>query len=102
MHFIEGPCISILRVLSNLASDQHFKKNSVQSGNIVYNIEDRPMRFFPEWYSCTVHEKKSQQEELTEENSSDVIFKIASDIMDIGLGLKENINEDVDMSRCVL
>ena len=59
LHFLEGPCRSILNILTKLATHSHFV-DGIQSGRIIYNIEDKPTRVYPEWYSTVIQEKKSQ------------------------------------------
>jgi hypothetical protein len=44
LHFLEGPSMAILRVLSALALD------STQGvGRVVYCVEDRPIRLYSDW-----------------------------------------------------
>ena len=98
---MEGPCLSLLRVLHNLASDKHFLEPDYQSGSIVYNIEDRPKRFFPEWYSSTIQEKKTQLgEEITDENCTNVVFDMANRLLTVGNSLQKVVKqEDRDLLK---
>jgi len=97
---IEGPCLSILRVLYNLAGHKHFLEPDYQSGSIIYNIEDRPKRFFPEWYTATIQEKKSQGEDITEENCTNIVYDMANRLLSIGTGLgKVDKPEDRDILK---
>lgn len=75
---------------------------TIQSGNIVYNIEDRPKRFFPEWYSCTIQERKSQTDEITDENCKDIVSELAHRLLEIGSSLRNEAQEELDLSRLVL
>eukprot|EP01031_Cornospumella_fuschlensis_P025150 gene25150-30374_t len=101
LHLLEGPCYSVLRILNNLANHDHFDvSNGVQSGSIVFNTEDRPRRFFPEWYSCIIQEQKSADEELTAENYLDVVFEMATKLLDIGTKLRnEQSQEELEISK---
>jgi hypothetical protein len=95
LHLIEGPSFSVLRILSELAGHEHFyAENPVQSGNVVYSVEDRPRRYFPEWYSCNIPEKKAQAEEITDENCKDVVFDLSSRLLTTGSGLTAESLED--------
>lgn len=95
LHLIEGPSFSVLRILSALASHEHFgKTNTVQSGNVVYCVEDRPRRYFPEWYSCNVQEKKVQVEEITDENCKDIVFDLSTRLLKTGSDLNTGSLED--------
>jgi hypothetical protein len=44
VHFMEGPCSSILRILKNLSRSDHFVDPFIQTGSIVYCVEDCPQR----------------------------------------------------------
>ena len=99
LHLLEGPSISILRMLNNLAGHRHFLESSIQSGNIVYCVEDRPKRFFPEWYSGTIQEKKSSVEDIREENCTLVAFELATRLLDIGDILQSENFEELDFAR---
>jgi hypothetical protein len=98
LHLLEGPSISVLRILNNLASHRHFLE-SVQSGNIVYCVEDRPKRFFPEWYSCNLQERKSPGEDIKEDNCTLIAFDMANRLLDVGSGLQEEVQEELDLAR---
>jgi hypothetical protein len=100
LHVLEGPTFSVLRILSNLAGHKHFSsKTPIQSGSIVYNTEDRPKRFFPEWYSCTLSEQKSSSEESGGESSEDIVFDMATKILDLGITLSTEVQEELELSR---
>lgn len=52
LHLLEGPSDSVVRILANLSGYPLFSDTNVQqSGRIVYSVEDRPQRYFPEWFS---------------------------------------------------
>ena len=102
LHLLEGPPSSVLRILKHLSESEDFNESDddpVQSGAIVYTVEDRPQRVFPEWYSSVVQEKKASVEELTEENCKDVIHEMAVNLLEIGKGLQAESSEDIDLSR---
>lgn len=101
LHLLEGPCYSVLRILNNLLGSNQFRgDNPVQSGSIVYNLEDRPNRFFPEWYSCVLNEQKTAGDEtLTADNSEDLVFEMASKLLDLGLKLRTEPQEELELSR---
>ena len=95
LHLIEGPSFSVLRILTELAGHDHFfAENPVQSGNIVYCVEDRPRRYFPEWYSCQIAEKKAQAEDITDENCKDVVFDLSSRLLNTESTLTPESLED--------
>ena len=97
LHLLEGPSFSVLRILSQLAGNPDFYSNpSLQTGTIVYSVEDIPKRYFPEWYSTSVQERKSNIEEITPENCLDVVFETSSKLLEIGNGLKSN---ELELSR---
>ena len=100
MHLLEGPSYALLRTLSKLSQHDDFSSSSssLQSGNIIYSIEDRMKRIFPEWYSCTINDRKAQNEDLTEENCKDVVFELTQKILKIGEGLQSESNE-LDITR---
>jgi hypothetical protein len=87
-------------VLYNLADHKHFLEPDYQSGSIIYNIEDRPKRFFPEWHTATIQEKKSQGEDITEENCTNIVYDMANRLLSIGTGLgKVDKPEDRDILK---
>lgn len=100
LHMLEGPSTSVLRILNKLAGHDHFTVvDAIQSGNIVYCVEDRPKRFFPEWYSCVIQERKSQGEEVTEENCNDLVFAMATKFLEIGDRLQTEAQEELELSK---
>lgn len=102
LHVLEGPCYSVLRICNNLAGHAHFtSKPAIQFGSIVYNTEDRPKRFFPGWYSCVLSEQKLPGEDITAENSEDIVFDMACRILELGVKLSTEVKEDdeLEMSR---
>jgi hypothetical protein len=96
---MEGPSTSILRILNNLAGHRHFFDAGVQSGNIVFSIEDRPRRIFPEWYSGTISEKKVPAEDIRDENCTIVAFDMATKLLKIGNVMQMEGQEDLDFAR---
>lgn len=100
LHFIEGPSYSILRILQRLGDHEHFSDSGVQSGRIVYVVEDRPQRAFSEWYSCIIAEKRSQTDDFTAESSKDVVNELAGGLLEIGRGIQRlGPNSDVEISQ---
>ena len=99
LHLLEGPCFSILRILSNLSHSDHFIGGHIQSGSICYCVEDCPQRYFPEWYSVVVQEKNSLVEDVTEENCKDVVHDMAMSLLEIGKGLQLESSEDINLSK---
>jgi len=98
LHMVEGPSYSVLRILQRLAEHEHFK-DGIQAGRIVYCVEDRPQRFFPEWYSCLIAEKRSQSDDFNAESSKDVVLDLASGLLEVGRGLQTASNGEVEISR---
>lgn len=98
LHLLEGPSFSILRILNNLAGHEDFL-TGLQFGRIVYTVEDRPQRFFPEWYSCTIQERKSPEQDITDENCKDIVFEMAEQLLGVGTGLSAESQEALDLSK---
>eukprot|EP01041_Mallomonas_annulata_P013741 gene13741-29223_t len=99
LHLLEGPCYSVLHILDMLSTHPHFSELGIQTGRIVYNVEDRPQRLYPEWYSCTIQERKSQVEELTSENCIDIVHDLATGLLEVGKGLQTEAQEEVELNR---
>lgn len=99
MHLLEGPCFSILRILRDLSVSDDFVDASIQSGSIVYSIEDCPQRYFPEWYSVVVQEINSSVEEFNEYNCKDIVHELATRMLEIGKGLQQESSEDINLSK---
>ena len=99
LHLLEGPCSSLLRILSNLIESGHFiEQPAVQNGRIIYNVEDRPCRYFPEWYSCTIQERKSAVDDVTEETSIFVVHELAMKLLEVGKGLQSEPTGELELS----
>ena len=91
---MEGPSFSVLRVLSRLAGHDDFISDvPIQSGTIVYSVEDRPKRYFPEWFSSTIQDKKSSIDEVTAENCKEIVYELANKLLEVGKGLVNESNE---------
>jgi hypothetical protein len=116
LHFLEGPNTSIQRILMQLSEHSHFEVPSIynrvnfdpnardatvpiQQGRVVYNIEDRPSRIYPEWYSCTIQERKSGTEDVNSENAKDVVFDLSVKLLEIGKRLSVETAENLDLSK---
>jgi hypothetical protein len=87
----------VLRILKNLAGHSHFldTTNPIQTGTVVYSVEDHPKRHFPEWYSITIQERKSQADEVTDENCKDIVTDLATRLLEIGKSLQFESQEDI-------
>lgn len=98
-HVLEGPSYSVLRILNNLAGHEQFLGQSpIQSGSIVYDTEDRPKRIYPEWFSCILSEQKAV-EEVTKDNSEDIVFDMATKILELGNKLRTEAQDELDLER---
>lgn len=106
LHLLEGPSSSVLRILRQLSRHAHFRDvdNRIQNGRIVYCVEDRPQRIYPDWYSSSIHEIKSFTEDVGPEACKDVVHQVATDLFEIGYKLtnESSLPEDVDLSRFVV
>lgn len=76
-----------------------FVDANIQSGSIVYSVEDCPQRYFPEWYSVVVQEINSNVEELNEYNCKDIVHELAVRMLEIGKGLQQESSEDINLSK---
>ena len=108
LHFVEGPSHAVLRVLKRLADHDHFRavagEAPLQQGRVVYSVEARPRRFFPEWYSCVLAEKKSSSEELTGDSGKDTVHDLAHGLLEMGSRLASAVaggDGGVEMSSYV-
>jgi hypothetical protein len=101
MHFIEGPSHAVLRILKGLHEHSHFQPGTdgscTQEGRVVYSVEDSPKRYFPEWFSCVLAEKKAQVDDLTNETSMEVVHSMATGLIDMGTRLNQ-AGHDVDIA----
>ena len=88
-----------MRILSDLSKSDHFSTSNIQSGSIVYSVEDCPQRYFPEWYSVVVQEKNSAVDELREETCKNVVHSMAMSLLEIGKGLQSESSEDINLSK---
>ena len=92
MHFIEGPSNAVLRILKGIADHEQFRtvegEVPIQQGRVVYSVEARPKRYFPEWYSCVLAEKKGNSEELNGDSGKDVVHDLAQNLLDMGTRLR--------------
>merc|ERR1719453_1704495 len=98
LHFMEGPCRSILNILTKLAFHDHFV-HGVQSGRIIYNVEDKPTRAYPEWYSTVIQEKKSAIESIDAESCKDVVHSLAMGLLEVGGGIRNEQKDDVELAQ---
>lgn len=89
-----------MHILSRLAESNHFAEHGIQSGRIICSMEDRPERYYPEWYSCTIQERRSNVEEVTSESSKDVSFDLSKSLEDIGKGL-QHAQGEVELDKYV-
>ena len=98
LHLLEGPSDSIGRILRNLSQHEEFTKG-VQTERIIYCVEDRPERIFPEWFSCTLQERKSSVEYVEAATANDTIFDLTVGIFEVGKILQTTPHEHVQMSK---
>lgn len=98
LHLLEGPSYALLRILECLAQNEQFV-DLVQSGRIAYNVEDCPQRYWPEWFSCTVQDKKSPIDDISAESCNDIIHDLAQGLFEIGSGLQSTSHELFDISQ---
>jgi hypothetical protein len=103
LHLLEGPSFSVLKILKHLAGHSHFVDvaNPIQTGRIIYSVEDHPKRHFPEWYSITIQERKSQADEVTDENCKDIVTDLATRLLEIGKSLQFESQEDISRFFCL-
>jgi hypothetical protein len=103
LHILEGPYVSVLNILKSLSEHPHFEsqQSQLQSGRIMYNIEDRPLRSYPEWYSCVIQEGKSAVEDVTPENCVDLANSLAMGLFEVGKSLDAATGE-VEIARSAL
>jgi hypothetical protein len=89
----------VLRILNNLAGHAHFLSEApIQSGTIAYCVEDRPKQYFSEWYSCTIQERKSQGEDVTDDNCVGLASDMATRLREVGVGLQGS-QEQLDITK---
>ena len=92
LHCIEGPSHAVLRILKGIADHEQFRSAEgevpMQQGRVVYSVEARPKRYFPEWYSCVLPEKKGSSEELNGDSGKDVVHDLAQNLFDMGTRLR--------------
>lgn len=73
---------------------------AIQTGRIVYSVEDRPQRLYPDWYSSVIAEKKSGSEDVNSENCKDIVFDLSSKLLELGKRItKEQHRTDLEISR---
>ncbi len=107
LHLLEGPSYALLRIVKELADHPHYTgengtdntstSGSIQQARIAYNVEDRPRRFYPEWYSCVLAEKKGGNEELNGDTGKDVVHDMATQLLEMGSRLQATTGA-VDLS----
>ncbi len=89
----------MLHILKCLADHPHFKEHGAQSGRIILNIEDRPERFYPEWYSATIQERRSTVEEVTAESCKDIAFDLSQALQEVGKDLQSEAQGEVELDK---
>ena len=98
IHLLEGPSYALLRIAKLLADHPQYSgengstdltQGALQQGRVVYNVEDRPMRYFTEWYSCVLAEKKGGTEELNGDTGKDVVHDLATSLLEMGTRLQQ-------------
>ena len=89
----------LIIINSSLSLNPLHSNIGIQSGRIIYNIEDCPQRFYPEWYSCTIQERRSSVEEVTPETSKDIAFDLSNALQDVGRGLQSEAQGEVELDK---
>ena len=97
LHLLEGPPFSILRILRKLSQHESFAAGK-QTGKVIYSVEDRPERVYPEWYSCSLQERKANIEEITPESVNDIVTEVSNALFQVGTVLQTTPHEEVEMS----
>lgn len=85
--------------MKDLSTSDDFTDSNMQSGSIVYSVEDCPQRYFPEWYSVVVQEINLSVDELNEYNCKDIVHELAMNMLEIGKGLHLESSEDINLSK---
>ena len=69
--------------------------------SIVFDVEDRPKRFFNEWYSSVINQdKKAQVESVTDDNCKNIAFDLATGLLEIGTGLQSELQTgELELTR---
>mmetsp|Transcript_10811 Transcript_10811/g.11232 ORF Transcript_10811/g.11232 Transcript_10811/m.11232 type:complete len:226 (-) Transcript_10811:68-745(-) len=98
LHLLEGPYVSVLNILKSLSEHSHFEHDGIQTGRIIYNVEDRPLRSYPEWYSSVIQERKSQIEDVTPDNCIDLTNELAMGLFEVGKAILSATGE-VEINR---
>jgi len=89
-----------LRILSNRQESEHFVEPGIESGRVIYSVEERPKRYFNEWYSCVMQEIKSQVDDVSAETSRDVVHDLATNLLEIGKLQSEAVGGgEVELSK---
>ena len=96
---LEGPSDAIIRVLSALSEHEHFREPNTQSGRIVYCVEDRPERYFPEWFSCILEERRSNAEDVTPESCNAIVHDMAKGLLNVGHIIGTESQEEVELGK---
>ena len=72
----------------------------LQTGRVIYCVEDRPQRLYPEWYSSTFPERKARSDDITADNCKDVVFEVSTKLLDVGGKISaEQQNDDPEISK---
>lgn len=99
LHLIEAPCNSVLRILTQLSTHPQYISQG-QSGRIIYSLEDKPQRCFPEWYSSVIQDIKSPVDDVNEETCLPVIHDLATKLLDVGIALQSEAHSDIEFQKC--
>ena len=79
---------------------EHFTSDPpVQTARVIYTVEDRPRRYFPEWYSCAIPERKSQVDDVSEETCVYVVNEMASKLLEVGSGLQSRSDPSGELEQ---
>jgi hypothetical protein len=97
---LEGPSDAITRILASISEHEHFKSDQlIQAGRIVYITEDRPERCYPEWFSCKLEERRTQNENVTPETCNDIVHEMAMGLTRLGHIIGTESQEEVEYSK---
>jgi hypothetical protein len=93
LHLLEGSSAAILRILQKVANENDFS-SGVHSGRICYCVEDRPARYYTEYFSTTLPERKSSAEALTGDTGKDAAHEMASTLLEFGKHIQQKLQEE--------
>lgn len=90
VHLLEGQCHDVLHILTSLASQEDYA-HTTQQDRIIYNAEDCPSRYYPEWFSCAVQDKR-EAVEVNGTTAEEIISTMSSNLFKVGEGIRIDIS----------